>query len=205
MIEVEIKIRIDDPLEIRKKFEKSKGKYILSLEHEDTYLNMPQELRDFRDTDEALRIRKSIEYNKNEKQKQKNTRYYLTYKGKKLDNVSKTRKELETIVKNGKTAREILKLLEFREIFTVKKKRELYEIPFQGQKIEALIDYIPILKEHFIEVEALAENKEQIEIARKLLFQFLESIGIKKEQSIRKSYLELIAEAFKRKSKRKKE
>lgn len=203
MIEVEIKVKIQDPEELKQRFAESEGKYIISLDHEDTYYNMPQELRDFRKTDEALRIRKSAEYNKHDKQKETKTRFYLTYKGEKLDRVSKTRKELETIVKKGKTMKKILKILEFREIFTVKKERELYEIPFKGDKIEALIDYIPILREHFIEVEALAESKDEIKKARGRLFQFLKQIGIKKEQSIQKSYLELIADRFKRKSTRK--
>ena len=43
------------------------GVYKLSLLHEDTYFNMPKELRDFKKTDEALRIRKSIEFQKDNK------------------------------------------------------------------------------------------------------------------------------------------
>ncbi|MFO8018653.1 MAG: class IV adenylate cyclase [Promethearchaeia archaeon] len=202
MIEVEIKVRITEPEKIRQKFEQLEGKYMLSLEHEDTYYNMPERLRDFRKTDEALRIRKSTEFQKEDKQKGEITNFYLTYKGKKLDKVSKTREELETKVKDGKKLKQILDLLTFREIFTVKKERELYKIPFDGKQIEALIDYLPILQEHFIEVEIRAKDEGQIKSAREILFRFLKKIGITKEESIRKSYLELIAEEFKKKSKR---
>ena len=65
MIEVEIKARITDPNEIKENFEKLNGIYKISLYHEDTYFNMPKKLRDFKKTDEALRIRKSVEFQKN--------------------------------------------------------------------------------------------------------------------------------------------
>ncbi|MGV9199087.1 MAG: class IV adenylate cyclase, partial [Promethearchaeia archaeon] len=183
MIEVEIKVRIPDPEVMRQKFREKHGKYTLSLEHEDTYFNMPKKLRDFRKTDEALRIRKSIEFDKNNEKQGQTINYFLTYKGEKLDTVSKTRKELETKAENGQVLKDILKVLTFREVFTVKKKRELYKIPFEGKKIEALIDYIPILKKHFIEVEAKAENRDQSGDARARLFRFLEKSGISKEES----------------------
>jgi len=95
MIEVEIKARITNPNELKNRFEKLNGMYKLCLNHEDTYFNMPKKLRDFKKTDEALRIRKSIEYNKNSNQKNKKTSYFITYKGKKLDKITKTRNELE--------------------------------------------------------------------------------------------------------------
>ncbi|MFX1418019.1 MAG: CYTH domain-containing protein, partial [Promethearchaeota archaeon] len=64
MIEVEIKVRISDPELILKKFKENNGIYKISLIHEDTYFNMPAGLRDFKKTDEALRLRKSIEFNR---------------------------------------------------------------------------------------------------------------------------------------------
>jgi adenylate cyclase class 2 len=197
MIEVEIKVKISDPELMRKKFENQEGVYKISLLHEDTYFNMPKELRDFKKTDEALRIRKSIAFNKKNKDKQHKTAYYLTYKGKKIDNISKTRKELEIQIEKGDNLIELLKILEFQEIYTVKKERELYDFNFKNYIIEVLIDFIPILKEYFIEVEYMIETQEKIEEAREILFGFLETLGINKEQSITKSYLELIADKFK--------
>ncbi len=67
MIEVEIKVKISDPEILRKKFKEQGGEYKTSLFHEDTYFNMPKELRDFKKTDEALRIRKSLSFNKYDK------------------------------------------------------------------------------------------------------------------------------------------
>ena len=63
-IEVEIKVKMSNPDEMREQFKSKDGVYRCSLIHEDTYFNMPKGLRDFRKSDEALRIRKSIEFNK---------------------------------------------------------------------------------------------------------------------------------------------
>jgi len=174
------------------------GVYKLSLLHEDTYFNLPKELRDFKKTDEALRIRKSIEFQKDNKDSEKKIiKYYLTYKGKKLDSLTKSRNELEIIVDDGVQLKEILKSLGFREIFTVKKERELYEFDYKENVVEALIDYIPILKEYFIEVEIQVDTNDELDETRNILFSFLSQFGIKREDSIRESYLELIAAKFK--------
>ena len=106
----------------------------------------------------------------------------------------KTREEIEVKISEIEDTNKLLKLLGFREIFTVRKERELYEFIFRNKKIEALIDYIPILEQHFIEVELITESLGEIERSKEILFQFLDTIGIKREESIRKSYLELISE-----------
>ena len=194
MIEVEIKVKISDPNQVRKRFEENKGVYKISLHHEDIYYNMPKGLRDFKQTDEALRLRKSIEFNKVNSKKTQKINYYITYKGKKLDKTTKTREEIEVKINEIDDMKNLLKLLGFREVFTVVKERELYEFLLKDEKIEALIDYLPVLKQHFVEVELMTESYEDIKKSRKILFQFLEKFEIKKKESIRKSYLELIAE-----------
>jgi len=192
MIEVEIKVKISDPNLIRKKFEDFNGVYKLSLHHEDTYFNMPKGLRDFKQTDEALRLRKSIEFNRDNKGRAQKINYFITYKGKKIDITTKTREEIEVKINEIEDMKNLLKLLGFREVFTVIKERELYDFTFQDTRIEALIDYLPTLEQYFIEVEILAETISKVEKAKEILFQFLEVFGIKKEESIRTSYLELV-------------
>ena len=198
MIEVEIKVKISDPNQVRNRFEENNGVYNISLHHEDTYFNMPKGLRDFKQTDEALRLRKSIEFNKDNPEKTQKINYFITYKGKKIDKTTKTREEIEVKISEIEDMKNLLKLLGFREVFTVVKERELYEFLFEDMKIEALIDYLPALKQHFVEVELMTESYENVEKSRKILFQLLEKFGIKKEESIRKSYLELIAEKLKK-------
>ena len=200
MIEVEIKARITNPNELKNRFEKLNGMYKLSLYHEDTYFNMPKGLRDFKKTDEALRIRKSVEFQKNINDSEKIVNYFITYKGEKIDTSTKSRKELEVKLNDGIQMREILKSLGFKEIFTVKKERELFEFKYKNIKLEALIDYIPILKEYYMEVEITTETIDKLNETREILFEFLSNIDIKREESIRKSYLELIAERLSQKS-----
>ncbi|MFX0010947.1 MAG: CYTH domain-containing protein, partial [Candidatus Hermodarchaeota archaeon] len=88
--------------------------------------------------------------------------------------------------------------LGFRKVFTVVKERDLYEFIFHDKKIEALIDYVPILEQHFIEVELITESLGNVEQNREILFNFLSSFEIMREESIRKSYLEIISDKLKK-------
>jgi len=194
MIEVEIKVKISDPNLIRKKFDNFNGIYKLSLHHEDTYFNMPKGLRDFKQTDEALRLRKSTEFDRVNKELAQKINYFITYKGKKIDKTTKTREEIEVKIDEIEAMKNLLKLLGFQEVFTVIKERELYDFKFKDTRIEALIDYIPILEQHFVEVELITESYDDVDENKEILFQFLENFGIKKQESVRKSYLELIAD-----------
>ena len=88
--------------------------------------------------------------------------------------------------------RTLLKRVDFQEVLTVKKERDLYEFEFKNYYIEVLLDYLPILDQHFIEVEFLLDSSEGLEDSREVLFDFLSLFDIKKEESIKESYLELI-------------
>ncbi|MFX0059569.1 MAG: class IV adenylate cyclase [Candidatus Hodarchaeota archaeon] len=198
MIEVEIKVGISNPNKLRKKIEQHDGFYKLSLYHEDTYFNLPNGLRNFKETDEALRVRKSIEFNINNEKLPKRFKAFITYKGKKIDSLTKTRKEIEVKINNFDKMIEILKILGFQEVLTIRKQRELYEIKYKNQKLDALIDFIPDLDRYFLEVEFLKENSETIDNNHEILFEFLNMIGIEKNESIRESYLELILNKVKK-------
>jgi len=194
MIEVEIKVRISDPNLIKEKFKEHQGSYKFFLLHEDTYYNMPKGLRDFKQTDEALRLRTSIKYDSNNKYNIQDIDYFITYKGKKIDKLTKTREEIDIKIEDIEKMKELLKLLGFQEVLTIKKERELFLFQYKNYKIEALIDFLPALGQYFVEVEYLSDSKEEIEESREMLFEFLGLFGIYKEDSIKKSYLELILE-----------
>ncbi len=140
--------------------------------HEDVYYNAPH--RDFGVTDEALRIRSM------------DGTSYMTYKGKKLDRLSKTREEFETAVE-GEQARSILEALGFVRSGVVRKRREVLKL----EDITICLDRVEGLGE-FLEVETVADSN--IDGHRDALFVLLEKIGIKKEASIRTSYLEMLME-----------
>ncbi|MGZ7118940.1 MAG: class IV adenylate cyclase, partial [Methanobacterium sp.] len=87
MIEVEVKAHVTSFKDVESNLNVI-GAVKSRKEHQiDTYFNNPQ-YRDFEITDEALRIRKTT-FNNGE------FRIVLTYKGAKLDDISKTRKEIE--------------------------------------------------------------------------------------------------------------
>ncbi len=193
MFEVEVKVLLENTDEIKEKLISMGGKYIHSFEHEDTYFNMPKKLRNFYRTDEALRIRKSIEYNANNIE-EKRIFEFLTYKGPKVDDLTKTRKEIDFRVEDGEKLKEILKILGFREVYTIKKERELFEIEYYSEKFEILFDFLPVLNQNFIEIECQTEKENEISLKKDKIFKFLKNFDISKDQSIRKSYLELVLE-----------
>jgi len=182
MLEIEVKIKM--PHEMMKRDLIQNGAQYMGTEHQrDTYFNAPD--RDFSKTDEALRIR-SID-GKGE----------ITYKGKRLDTVSKTRPEFNSPV-DEKTMAEILKALGFFESGSVIKSREIYN--WDGFFIG--LDTVEELGE-FVEIESALKNADRQTIQNETdrIFQFLKKYNIAKEDSIKTSYLEMVLEAKERKGK----
>jgi len=175
MIEIEVKASVDDP----KKMERSLielGATPIGIESQaDTYYNAPH--RDFGKTDEALRIRvqdgKSV----------------LTYKGPKIDMVSKTRKEVQTEIKDTDNMGNILSYLGFFPVATVSKKRKNFRI---GDFYISLDDVRNL--GNFIEVEISVKDQGNYQEKVESIFRFIAKLGINRESTIRKSYLEMILE-----------
>jgi len=173
MIEIEVKVRADHS-KVRSIL-KNIGATKIGVENQsDSYFAAPH--RDFAKTDEALRIR-SLE-----------GQAVLTYKGPKIDKVSKTREELETPVDEAATTK-ILHALGFSDAGIVRKKREV----FSSGEITVCLDAVEGLGE-FLEVEIVAENEKELDISRRKLFEFLKQFGAGEKDSIRTSYLEMVLE-----------
>ena len=139
--------------------------------HCDVYFNSPHV--DFRETDEALRIRI----------KEGGAR--LTYKGPKLDVRTKSRLELTVEINDPQAMQKILIELGFWPSIEVKKRRTKYalgDITFALDEVERLGS--------FLEIETTAEGdwKEKSMVVMNILHQ----LGL--EESIRKSYVELLEE-----------
>ena len=171
MIEIEVKARADH--ERISELLRDYGARAIGVEHHcDTYYNAPH--RDFSITDEALRIRIV------------NGRAVLTYKGKKLDAVSKTREEFETDV-DATIMCNILLSLGFVESGVVRKTRAVFEF----ENFTICLDSVDGLGE-FIEVETMVESESDVELHRARVFAFMEKLGIGQGDSIRVSYLEML-------------
>jgi adenylate cyclase class 2 len=173
MIEVEVKVKVDHD-KARPILKKIGAIKVKVEDQSDTYFTAPH--RDFIKTDEVLRIR-SLE-----------GKAVLTYKGPKLDGVSKTREELETPV-DGITAKRVLNALGFSEAGIVNKIREVFKVG----EISVCLDAVENLGQ-FLEVEIITKNEKYIEISRQKLFEFLKQFDFEEKDSIRKSYLEMIHE-----------
>ena len=138
----------------------------------DSYYNAPH--RDFGTTDEALRLR------------EQGSRVYLTYKGKKLDQLSKTRKEVEVEVSDRAKMEDIIISLGFKKTLDVIKERQIYH--YKGAEI--CLDHLEGLGD-FVEVEMQAENMDTVGQKRDEVIAILREIGVKGDL-IRASYLEMI-------------
>jgi adenylate cyclase class 2 len=168
MLEVEVKARIKDPGQLKAVMDLIQGwDEGPTLEQEDLYFSHPG--RDLSETDEALRIRRVGDL------------YYLTYKGPKLDSVSKTRRELEARVDEG--IKGILQSLGFSPVAKVRKTRRVFE---RGGT-SLMIDDVEGLGK-FVELESASGDRASV----RDLLSILESLGLVSET---RSYLELLLEA----------
>ena len=171
-MEVEIKIPLSDSEVKRvKEILDSIGQFIEKKVEKDTYFNHP--CRDFMKTDEALRVRKARDSIR------------LTYKGPKIDQETKTREEIDLEVSH-EDIELLLKKLGFKVAGYVEKVREIYSV---DEAIICVDDVSGLGK--FIEVEIYSDNLEN---AKSRIFEILTRLGLDRNKSIRKSYLEMVFE-----------
>lgn len=147
----------------------------------DIYFNGTE--RDFRRTDEALRLRSVRRLPDGPWES------LITYKGPKLDRVSNARTEYETGVSDGGTAQKLLEALGYRSLAEVNKVRRTYRL----DQVTLCLDQVQGLG-GFLELELLVPGEEQREAAVERLLALLEELGIPRDQLSRRSYLELLAE-----------
>jgi adenylate cyclase, class 2 len=176
MIEVEVKARVTDFHEVKKKLSQMGVLKVKTESQEDIYYNAPH--RDFAQTDEALRIRKIPHDDGYE--------IILTYKGAKMDDVSKTRKEIEVNVGSREETASILENLGFIPVVTIKKERMIYH---RDDLVICLDDVQDVGT--FVEIERGLKEGEDFQDSLKEIFKTYRKLGIT-DGFVRKSYLELL-------------
>jgi adenylate cyclase class 2 len=176
--EVECKYRMADTAALLNRVEQLGGKFGEAELQVDTYYSHP--CRDYAQTDEALRIRRV------------GNKAYITYKGPKVDQKTKTRKELELAlvgdVQGVLDHAALLEALGFRPVAKVTKKRRTAELVWQGQHVEIALDDVDSVGK-FVELEAAADD-DSLDAARSSLGTLAEKLGL--EEGERRSYLELL-------------
>ena len=136
---------------------------------------------DFIKLDEALRIRTSRNLTGQKAVS------YLTFKGKKLDDISMTRLELETMVEDGTVADRILCALGFEPLFPVKKLRQYYH---RGP-VTACLDQVSELGS-FLELEIQVDEETGSEEALSQISGILSALGSDMSETTRRSYLSML-------------
>jgi adenylate cyclase class 2 len=176
MIEVEVKAHAPDLLDVALKLKVLGAKWIKEEYQEDIYFNAPH--KDFAKTDEALRVRKVTDDG--------GKKTFITYKGAKLDEMSKTRIEIEMGVEDPLQAANIFENLGFRAVATVKKHRTIYSM----DDLIITLDRVKGAGE-FVEIEKDTEEGEDYQDVLKQIFAVYEGLGIT-EGFERRSYLEIL-------------
>lgn len=175
MKEVEVKVKISNIKDIKSKLSKLGCEFSETLVQKDKiYLHNTTEFSNIKKGDIVLRIRNS------------NGKFILTLKKQlenELDNLEK-----EIIINDQEQGNSILELMDFREVVNVSKKR----IKCKYQDFEICLDEVDKLGT-FIEIEKMSYVEDSLKIQNEL-FQFLETLGVKKEEQIFKGYDTLIYE-----------
>lgn len=150
-----------------------------SLGETDRYCNGAD--RDFRKSDEALRLRTCRDLRRG------GETTLLTYKGPKRDARSNTRTEWETAVADADAALGILEALGFAPQYTVDKTRH----QFTRESVTVCLDTVTNLGT-FMELELLLPEGAHHETAVDQLLALLEALGVGREALLRTSYLEML-------------
>ncbi|MCA9208102.1 MAG: class IV adenylate cyclase [Planctomycetales bacterium] len=147
-------------------------------EQADVYYAHP--CRNFAETDEALRIRRVGSESR------------ITYKGPKLDQETKTRREIELpIADDAERAAEFHALLielGFRPVAEVVKRRRSAHLSYSDHAVEVSLDEVRDVG-CFVEVEVQADQAG-LDDARRVVSELAEQLGLSHPE--RRSYLELL-------------
>ena len=172
MIEVEVKARIDSFEEMEKRLESLGAVKTKDEFQEDIYFASP--IVDFAETDEALRIRTT------------DNDIFITYKGPKLNDEAKTRKEVEMSIESAQKASDIFTEIGFAPARTVRKSRRYY----QFENFEISLDDVEGLPP-YMEIEIALGDSEDYTEAQDKIFKLFERLGIT-DGFERTSYMELL-------------
>jgi adenylate cyclase, class 2 len=176
--EVELKFPIVDADEITLQLLARGAQRGAVVRQSDLYFQHP--CRDFRQTHEALRLRRTDDGVR------------ITYKGPIIDSRTKMRREIELPVgrDGGDVAqfRELLTILGFEPVRGVEKTRALYDLVWEGRDLELAVDAVDGLGT-FLEIESLAQDHDR-DAARDAILRLAENLELKNPE--RRSYLQLL-------------
>ena len=178
-VEVEIKLKIEDPEQLIEKLEGLgfiKGEQLLES---DTYFT--SENHDFVKLGEALRVRQIRNVDTDE------ISAVITYKGKKLDDRSMAREELELEIPDAEVGKTLLQRIGFYSVPVLEKKRW----HFRRNEMTACVDQVTGLGD-YLELEIIVETEAEREGALQKIENMLLSLGYSMKDTTRHSYLSML-------------
>ena len=180
MIEVEVKLPIANKEVVESDLYCMGFVKTSQIREEDCYFD--NEARQIRTNGEALRIRKVTDLQSD------HSDVVITFKGKKMDQVSMSRRELETQIADAETGVQIFQALGFRIVPPkVVKIRNEYKI---GQ-MTACIDQVQNLGD-FLELEIVIQECEDKDEALGQIESVLQKLGYSLKDTVRNSYLSML-------------
>lgn len=177
--EIEIKLPIADKYSVQTKLLQLGFAVAAKIRECDIYYNSAY--HDVKKLGEALRIRKSTDLLTGI------TKAQINFKGKKIDKVSMSRQEYETVVEDADSMEQILKSLNFLPVAGVTKTR----IYLQREKMTACLDQVDGLGD-FLELEVIAHEEASREIHLENMEQLLTTLGLSMKDTVRTSYLGML-------------
>lgn len=186
--EVEQKFRLNDPAAVNaiiNRVTELGGKWQPAEEHADTYYAHP--CRDFSETDEALRIRSRTGAT--------GELHFVTYKGPKINQETKTRRELELPLASpefgpGQLA-ELWQALGFTPVATVRKSRRKANLSSGDWSFSIDLDEV-VNVGSFVELDTSADES-QVAAAQAALHDLATRLEL--TEVVRNSYLGMLLEA----------
>lgn len=181
MYEVEMKYRVRDVSALERHLAQYGVAFLEVEEESDQFYRHPA--KDFRQTDEALRLRT--------RKTPSQTERTLTYKGPKIDVATKTRREIEIPLDTNAPWHDMLTALGFVVGGNVHKFRRHGVLDWKGVKVTVVLDTLPVLppsEQHFVELEVLV-CKSDWNSARDTVLEVAKALEL--TEGIRVSYLEL--------------
>ncbi|MHB0956404.1 MAG: class IV adenylate cyclase [Pirellulaceae bacterium] len=182
LYEVENKFPVPDLAIVEQRLGTYGVRFGEAVEQIDHYFAHPA--RDFVQTDEALRLR------------QIGDRNFVTYKGPKIDQATKTRQELELPLAVGQDLVvryvQLLRALGFRSVAEVRKLRRSGSFLWQQWQVEATLDEVAGLG-RFVELE-IQVDADRLAAAQAGLLALAAELGL--NQVERRSYLQMLLASY---------
>lgn len=182
MIEVEYKYAVDSLETLQADLKRLNAQFVETVHQEDLYFNHARD--NFKEKDIAFRVRRC--------NLKSGSVAWLTYKGPNQDAVGKIRDEHEVRLENWEAADTLQKILAgvgFQPVAPVRKTRERWHLIVSGANVELCLDKVEGLGA-FAEIEMLAEDQVQVELAKETIQDLSDQLGL--SQPIRTSYLDLL-------------